>query len=68
MSASHYKGKDIITGYWVYGPLHIDDSGCYIDDIESGLVQVEYNSIEQIEEKGVSIPRTANDSSEKLSL
>ena len=57
-----YKGKDIMTGYWVYGPLYIDDSGCYIDDVESGIVQVEYNSIEQTEEKGVSIPRTTNDS------
>jgi len=58
----HYKGKDITTGYWVYGPLYIDDSGYYIDDIEAGNVKVEYNSIEQIGEYGVSIPRTSNDS------
>jgi hypothetical protein len=50
MSVPYYKRKDIITGYWVYGPLYMDDSGCYIDDVEAGLVQVEFNSIEQIEE------------------
>lgn len=60
--AEQYKGKDIITGYYVYGPLYMDDSGYYIDDVEAGIVKVEYNSIEQIEEKGVSIPRTTNDS------
>ena len=60
--AEQYKGKDIITGYYVYGPLYMDDSGYYIDDVEAGVVKVEYNSIEQIEEKGVSIPRTINDS------
>jgi len=60
--AEQYKGKDIITGYYVYGPLYMDDSGYYIDDVEAGVVKVEYNSIEQIEEKGVSIPRTTNDS------
>ena len=49
--SQQYKGKDIITGYWVYGPLYTDDTGCYIDDIESGLVQVECDSVELVGEE-----------------
>lgn len=62
MSAPHYKGKDVVTGYWVYGPLYANESGYYIDDIESGLVRVEPDSVEITEKDDVSIPRTTNDS------
>ena len=62
MSAPHYKGKDITTGYYVYGPLYANETGYYIDDIEAGLVKVEPGSVEITEEKGSYVPRTSNDS------
>lgn len=35
-----YKGKDEITGYYVYGPLTINEQGYFINDVEAGLVKV----------------------------
>ena len=40
-----YKGKDIVTGYYVYGPLYIEEGHAYINDIEAGLVPVDVNTI-----------------------
>ena len=42
-----YKGKEISTGYYVYGPLSIIDGEYYIDDFESGKVLVYPESVEE---------------------
>ena len=41
-----YKGKDLLTGFYVYGPVYKDETGkIYIDDIEAGLVPVDPNTV-----------------------
>ena len=62
-----YKGKDMLTGYYVYGPLFEDGEGnSYIDDIEAGCVKVypetvELDTVESPTE--TTINRTAGSSS-----
>ena len=44
---SYSKGKDLVTGFWVYGPAYKDETGkMYIDDVEAGFVTVDPESVE----------------------
>ena len=52
---SLYKGKDLVTGYYVYGPLLIQDGKTWINDIECGLIPVEPESV-SLDSNGTTFP------------